>query len=112
MLQIINIIKNSNEFNQLIQIYINHYYSTKVYNKTQERTKIIPATNVEEKELSSSSLDEGTNRIKLPPSTAIDIYKEGTNLNDANTPIMNMFGIPHDNIKTIERLHFKLFKMI
>jgi len=28
MLQIINIIKNSNEFNQLIQIYINHHYST------------------------------------------------------------------------------------
>ena len=25
---------------------------------------------------------------------------------------MNMFGIPHDNIKTIERLHFELFKMI
>ena len=112
MLQIISIIKNSNEFNQLIQTCINYYHSAKAYNKTQERTKIVPTANAEEKELLLSSLDEGTNRTKLPPPTAADAHKEGTNLNDTNAPIMNVLGVPYNNIETIERLHFELFKMM
>ena len=70
----------------------------------------MPAANAEEKELSSSSLDEGTNRMKLLPPTTINAYKEGANLNDTNTHIMCIFSIPYDNIKTVENFIFNYSK--
>ena len=110
--EIVEIIKNSPSFIDMVQMYIQH---NEFGRKNAANTKSTSSNSTKEVEIeevsnedSSSSEEESKNNDINPPITLKDTYMQ-ENLADENKHLlMNLFKFPSDDDNTLHRLHFEL----
>ena len=106
--QIIEIVKNSDDFTVMMQMYLSTHYNDTV--GISKRKLVVKQGKEETNEEIATSIQESDEAEKVL--SAKQRYKLGTVPTIAESPLMNIFKVPSNNSEALQRLHYEISNIL